>query len=298
MPAGRGDICEPCYWGKTCRKRVKLGQAALAAPELCVAFGEFGEWLIRTVGPHKAALRINHHLSFFLEIDQTWQRVPSYLQLLNHFGAEGLRRAKLPMRWLHEAKGVEPDHQAKRVDSEKRRIDECLSSIPPTSRAANALLAYWEQLTSRIRGDKTSYTSARLALRAASSLLLQTDQAGQKLPAQGNIDDYLDTAPGQLATITGFTNFLNRQYGTTLKPFVDTKRASKRRKEKLARSIMQMAKNPNKDDAWMSQWMVLAMEYFHGRKLSRKTFLQKEIETTDDGIWITLDGMRYWLPTP
>ncbi|WP_311945334.1 hypothetical protein [Halomonas piscis] len=61
-----------------------------------------------TVGPQKAALKINHYLTFFLDLETTWQQVPNYPQLLHHFGAEGLRRVRLPMRWLHEAKGVEP----------------------------------------------------------------------------------------------------------------------------------------------------------------------------------------------
>jgi len=102
MPAGRGDVCEPCYWTRTCRKRISIGQAGITTNVLSKAFGEFGEWLIRATGPHKAALKINHFFSFFLEIDQAWSRIPSYSELLHHFGAEGLRRVRLPMRWLHD----------------------------------------------------------------------------------------------------------------------------------------------------------------------------------------------------
>ncbi len=29
MPAGRGDACEPCYWTRTCRKRITIGQAGI-----------------------------------------------------------------------------------------------------------------------------------------------------------------------------------------------------------------------------------------------------------------------------
>ncbi|WP_249978484.1 hypothetical protein [Vreelandella olivaria] len=297
MPAGRGDACESCYWSKTCRKRIAIGQAAFASRELSIEFGEFGEWLISATGPHKAALKINRFLSFFLEIDQKWQRIPSYPQLLNYFDAEGLRRVRLPMRWLHEEKGIEPDHQAKRINSEKRRIYECLSSIPPASLLGGALQSYWHQLEARIESGRTSYTSARLAVRAAATLLLKTDQAGQRLPGQTDVDLYLNTAPGQASTLTGFTNFLNREYGTSLKPVIDTRRAKKRRKEKLARSIMQMTTSAEKDDAWMSQWVRLGMEYFHDRKISIKTIGQRNIETSVDGVLITLDGERYWLPT-
>lgn len=298
MPAGRGDSCEACYWGKTCRKRLMINQAAFSKPEMGRVFIEFGEWLIHAVGPKKAALKINHYLGFFLDIETTWQQVPSYPQLLHHFGAEGLRRVRLPMRWLHEEKGIEPDPKAKRLDSDKRRIRECLSSLPPASQAEKVLHGYWGQLQSRISSGKTSYSSARLALRAAASLLRNTDPKGKSLPAQHDVDDYLTATPGQAATLTGFTNFLSRQHGTILKPVTDTTRASMQRKESLARSIIKMAKNPNNDEAWLLEWIALTIEYFHGRKISRKAIRQKEKEAVDDGIWITIEGMRYWLPSP
>lgn len=296
MPAGRGDICEACYWGRTCRKRLTINQAVFTNPEMSRVFVEFGEWLMNTVGPKKAALKINHYLMFFLDMEKTWQQVPRYPQLLNHFGAEGLRRVRLPMRWLHEAKGVEPDPQATRLDSEKRRIRECLSSVPPTSRAGNSLLGYWKQLESRVKSGKSSYSSARLALRAAASLLLKTDKTGKRLPTQGDVEDYLDAAPGQAATITGFTNFLNRQQGTTLKPIVNTARVNKQRKEKLAKALMKMAQSPEKNEDWHWKWLTLGLEYFHNRKVSKKFIRQQKIDIKNDGFLVTLDGTIYWLP--
>lgn len=296
MPAGRGNICETCYWEQTCRKRINICQAAFTVSGMSGLFEEFGEWLMSTVGPQKAALKINHYLMFFLDLETTWQQVPSYPQLLHHFGAEGLRRVRLPMRWLHEAKGVEPDAQARRLHSDKRRIRECLSFLPPTSQAEKALYSYWRQLESRIMNGKTSYSSARLALRAAASLLLKADPAGQRLPAQDDLDHYLEAAPGQAATLTGFTNFLNRQHDTSLKPVANAARSIKQRKEKLARSIMKMAKCPEKDEAWQWEWIVLGLEYFHDRKISRKAIQQQKIETKGDGIWVTLKDKQYWLP--
>lgn len=297
MPAGRGDVCESCYWSRTCRKRLVINQATFTEPEMSRVYGEFGEWLIHAVGPKKAALKVNHYLSFFLDIEKTWQKVPSCSQLLNHFEAEGLRRVRLPMRWLHEAKGIKPNAHAKRLHSDKRRIRECLASLSPSSHADKALHSYWGQLESRIKSGKTSYTSARLALRAAAALLRHTDPVGQRLPAQCDVESYLDAVPGQAATLTGFTNFLNRQLGTTLKPVVNAAKVSKQRKEKLARSLMKMAKQPEKNEAWQWEWLVLGLEYFHERKISKKAIRQQEIETKDDGIWVMLEGMNYWLPS-
>ncbi|WP_206478105.1 hypothetical protein [Halomonas sp. KRD171] len=296
MPAGRGDACEPCYWTRTCRKRIIIGQAGITTKALREAFGEFGEWLIRTTGPHKAALKINHFFSFFLEIDQAWSRIPSYSELLHHFGAEGLRRVRLPMRWLHEEQGVEPDHQAKRIDSEKRRIQACLSSMPSASLSDQVLQAYWLQLETRIEAGTTSHTSARLALSAAAALLLNTDREGQRLPNQGDVDSYLSAVPGQAASVTGFTNFLNRQHATTLTPRVDEKRARKRRKEMLARTMMQMAKCAEQGDEWRERWIVTAMEYFHDKKVTKKALRWQAIESSGDGVRVTMGDESYWLP--
>jgi len=296
MPAGRGDACEPCYWTRTCRKRITIGQAGITTKALSEAFGEFGEWLIRITGPHKAALKINHFFSFFLELDQAWSRIPSYSELLHHFGAEGLRRVRLPMRWLHEEQGVEPDHQAKRIDSEKRRIQACLSSMPFASLSDQVLQAYWLQLETRIEAGKTSHTSARLALRAAAALLLATDREGQRLPQQGDVDNYLHAVPGQAASVTGFTNFLNRQHATTLAPRVDVKRARKRRKETLARTLMTMARCADQGEAWREAWIVAAMEYFHDTKVTQKMLRQQTVERTTDGIQVVVGGVTYWLP--
>lgn len=298
MPAGRGNMCETCYWEWSCRKRLAINQAAFTELEMSRVYGDFGEWLMHTVGPKKAALKVNHYLSFFLDIEKNWQQIPSYLELLNYFEAEGLRRVRLPMRWLHEVKGVEPDAQAKRLHSEKRRIREYLTSLPSSSQAEKAFHHYWGRLESRIMDGKTSYTSARLALGAAASLLLKTDPTGQRLPAQDDVDNYLVTAPGQAATLTGFTNFLNRQYGISLKPTVNKKRASKKRKKKLEKTLMVMAQYSEKDETWRWKWIALSLEYFHGKKVPEKAICQEEIEDCGDGILITLDGMRYWLPLP
>ena len=241
-------------------------------------------------------LEIDVFWSFFTELHQAWARIPSYVELLHHFGAEGLRRVRLPMRWLHEEKGVEPDHLAKRIDSEKRRIQACLNSVPSTSLSERVLQTYWQQLETRIEAGKTSHTSARLALRAAAALLLATDREGQRLPQQGDVDNYFRAVPGQAASVTGFANFLNRQYATTLAPRVDEKRIRKRRKEKLARTMMEMTKFADQGEEWSEQWIVTAMEYFHDKKVSKKSLRHHSIERSRGGLQVSVDGVSYWLP--
>tara|TARA_R100001369_G_scaffold4961_6_gene13954 strand:- start:14454 stop:14966 length:513 start_codon:yes stop_codon:yes gene_type:complete len=168
--------------------------------------------------------------------------------------------------------------------------------MPSASLSGQVLQAYWLQLETRIEAGKASHTSARLALRAASALLFATDQEGQRLPQQGDVDSYLQAVPGQAASVTGFINFLNRQYATTLAPRVNEKRARNRRKEMLARTMMQMAKCAEQGDEWRERWIVTAMEYFHDKKVTKKALRWQAIESSGDGVRVTMGDESYWLP--
>ena len=119
---------------------------------------------------------------------------------------------------------------------------------------------------------------------------------GKRLPNQGDVDSYLSAVPGQAASVTGFTNFLNRLYATTLTPRVDKKRARKQRKEQLARTMTKMAKCTEQSEEWRERWIVTAMEYFHGKKVSKRTLRQQTIELSGDGVRLHMEGATYWLP--
>ncbi len=86
-----------------------------------------------------------------MEMESFCGRIPSYGELLERFGAEGLHRVRIVMRWLREAKGVESDPLAREEDSERRRIEAILKSVPQNSLAGRTLLAYREHLMSRVK---------------------------------------------------------------------------------------------------------------------------------------------------
>lgn len=298
MPAGRGSACEECYWAGTCRKRIRMDQAALSMATMKTAFGEFGEWLISEVGSHKAALTIHRYLAFFDEIERRWSEIPGYAELLEHYGAEGLRRVRIPMRWLREAKGIEPDPLAREACSERRRIEAIISSVPKSSRAGKALEAYHKELMVKVEAGKTSMKSVRLALRPAASLLLKSDSTGGKLPNQEAVDHYLTESPGQEASLKGFTIFLGRNYGIELCAKADRKRANEERRRKLEHQILDLAKLPENWEDQLEQWIALGMEYFHGKRISRKGVRLIRVQDEGKGMRIELGGEEFWLPKP
>ncbi len=105
------------------------------------------------------------------------------------------------MRWFTEAYSILPDTVAKEEDSDKRRIDAIMASVPAKTPAARVLEDYRRILTDRIASKKMKLRSVRLGLRPAASLLIATDDAGAKLPTQKAPDQYLRKSPGQKAAV-------------------------------------------------------------------------------------------------
>lgn len=298
MPAGRGNICEACYWTATCRKRITIDQEALSTPAMRAAFGEFGEWLIGEIGPHKAALTLHRYLPFFMEVDRLWGSIPSYHDVLKQFGAEGLRRVRIVMRWLNETKDIQANQLLREEDSERRRIGEILNFVPQNTRAGRTLLAYYQHLMNRVNAGKTSLRSVRLALRPAATLLTVADPSGEKLPDQAVLDRYLRDAPGQKAAITGFVNFFNEREGSGLTPQVDERRTRDARRKRLEAKLMEMARQGGEGKDFERQWLEVTLAYFHGlsnrvvKNISEECLLRQI-----DGFSISWNGKTYWVPS-
>ncbi|WP_125468904.1 hypothetical protein [Methylomagnum ishizawai] len=299
MPAGRGKVdCETCYWEKLFRKRLDIDRAAFSSPGMEEVFGEFGEWLFNEVGAQKAALSIHRYLPFFMEIENRWRAVPAYDGLLAHFGAEALRRVRLPMRWLEKAKAIVPDAVAKNEDSDRRRIREIIDSIPDGTPAGTALRSYNDMLMVRVEAGKTKIGSVRLALRPAASLLSRTDPSGKKLPDKAALDGYLLEAPGQKAAITGFINFLNEKHGLGLIPEVSRQRVAEARKKKLEKELLALARQGGEGEEFKHAWLSTALAFFHGlsRNVGKKLDDSQIAIEEDGGFEITWDGQNYWIP--
>jgi len=299
MPGGRGKVCEECYWTANFLKRVRINQAAFTNPQMSVSFGDYGEWLIRTVGPHRAALLIHRHLPFFLEVERTWRDFTTYEDLVHHFGGEGLRRVRLPMRWLMEARGIRPESETREAESERRRIESIMSTVRQGTAAGKVLAAYRSELTKRIDSGDIAVKSVRLALRAAASLLLATDTSGERLPEQKDVERYLAESPGQRAALIGFLTFLRRSHGVDLVAIVDRTRQRSMRRRKLEREIIRLVKCRDESEEWLLRWIIVGLEYFHGRKFGKHAIRLDMVRKEAKGLIVTMEGAYgdYWIPT-
>lgn len=299
MPAGRGKRCEECYWEDTFYHRVKLDVAGLSTQAVASLFQEFGRWLISEVSAQKAALSIHRYFLFFYEVDERWGGIPKYEKLVNHFGAEGLRRVCLPMRWLTETYRVIIDVTVREAISEQRRIETTMSLLGSGTLQAKILSAYRDAMFDRIAAGRATLKSVRLSLRPAATLLVQCDANGVSIPDQLSLTRYLIQVPGQRAAITGFVNFININYNARVSIEVDEKTAMAAYKKRLEVDLITLLGEKQRiDPLFQRRWLSLALAYFHGLPLSvGRKISGTQICIQDDGSFLVCwKEAHYWLP--
>jgi hypothetical protein len=228
-------------------------------------------------------------------MEREWGQIPTYPDLLQHFGAEGLRRVRRPMRWLAEAKGLAVDSRLREQDSERRRIDALIEEIPVGSASGRSLRTYLDHLMQRAATGKVSLLSVRLALRPAASLLRMVGPPSWALPDQGALDRYLVKVPGQKSAVTGFINFLNKYDSLHLVTRIDPQRTALLRRAQLEKELMRLLRDANKLDP-PGKWVRVALEYFHGLRVNRSAALQVLDDHDGRGICVLFGGNQYWLP--
>jgi len=298
MPAGRGNKCEPCYWRDTFLKRLTLDEAGLSSPRFASLFREFGMWLLAQGSAQKAALTIHRYFPFFYDMEKRWGKIPTYPQLVAHFDAEGLRRVRLPMRWLSVTSQVVVDPQQREDASDRRRIKAIIASIPSNTPASAVLLAYRVALQARVAAGVAILRTVRLSLRPAASLLAICEKDGFNLPGQADLDRYLINAPGQKAAVTGFVSFMNKHYDTNLSIRLDEKRVLSLRRKKLEAEIFELVSQENRSEEFRIKWISVGLLYFHGlpRSVGRK-LTRGSISTDDNGNFSILwNDKTYWVP--
>lgn len=298
MPAGYSTRrCEKCYWKALLAKRIAISNCAFSNPVMAKHFAKFSNWLSLRVGDNKAAITLNRYLPFFLEIEREWRNVPSYLNLMAHFGAEQLRRVRLPMTWLSETLGMSVDASAREEDSERRRIEALMSSFPAGSLAGMALKTYRDMLEAKLAAGKTRRNSIRLALRPAVSLLLVADSSGRALPDQARLDRYMQQTPGQMSALSGFVSFLNRNYGAGLSMERTRKHHQMQRRKKLEDELVEMIRRSEGGVLASKEWVSAALAYFHGLSWRRShEYKDRDIVPSGDGASVFLRDKWYWIP--
>lgn len=299
MPAGYGKTCEPCYWQGLLNKRTIINGAIFKTASMLAHFQAFSDWLSIRVGIHKTAITINQYLPFFVALENVFNKIPNYDELLNHFGAAKLRKTVLPMQWMEATGLVTINASAREDNTEKRRIDSLLGRLSNKTNAKNLAASYHTLLKSDLELGKTSLRSIRLALSPAVYLLLRSSEKLIMPPNQKILDDYLKKSPGQRAALSGFICHLRKIHSVEIQlPKLDKNKSRLNRKRKLEAEILALMK-AGKACTTNRDWLSVALLYFHGlpRRVGKTIAPENIIETNDGGIEVTWSGLKYWLKT-
>ena len=300
MPAGCGKQCWSCYWEELAGHRIRIDAAGLAKPALAIRFAEFGTWLIGRTGGHKAALSIHRHLAFFRQIEHRWDDIPTYAELLEQFGAAGLRRHLLPRHWMEETKLICVDPAAREAESERRRIEATMDRLPAGSKARGMLEQYHSALRERVDGGKLTVRSMRLALTPAARLL-ETGAARHRLPPeQKTLDEFLRETPGQWAAVNGFVTHLRRTQGAELTmPKRHWAQKARERRARLLPELLAAMREASSGETIDRQWVELALQYFHDVPArTAKNVHDGNVASDGEGMTVEIEGRDYWIPWP
>ncbi|MGK5038460.1 hypothetical protein [Janthinobacterium sp. LB3P118] len=255
-------------------------------------------WLLEQVPAQKAALTIHGYFPFFYEMEKRWGEIPRYSQLLIYFTAEGLRRVRLPMRWMSETGQVVVDAQEREDASDLRRIAVIVASLPSGTPAGRVLGAYSRELQSKVGAGRVSIRTVRLALRPAASLLASCEENGFQLPEQVALDRYLLNAPGQKASITGFVSYMNRQHAANLVIRVDEQKTLLMRRRRLEAALVALLEGERRDEEFKTEWISISLAYFHGlpRRIGKGLKGMSISADAEGNFSVVLKGKTYWFP--
>ena len=296
MPSGYGNRCETCYWHHTATKRVEMYSQSLTTDYYRQLYRAFGRWLIKEKGPKAAALSLFKHASFFLILETPWATLPSYADLLNHLGAESLRRAKTPMAWLETTGQLVVDSVEKEANSERRRIASLIDKLPKQTISRDICDRYVAVLEQRLATKRITLRTLRLNLYPAVELLKRSMPG---LPNQRTLNRFIAKSPGQRAALYGFVKFLSQHHDLALQmPAKHSTAARNNREKALEIEIAKLANAELSPADREREWIMLALCYFHGmnRTNSRRACQPNNINTLGTGFTVNIGEDSLYVP--
>ena len=219
---------------------------------------------------------------------------PLYEVILHHFKPKGLRKYLKVKQWLHILYQGNIQDSKKTDLAEESRIDALFAKIADQPIACELLQGYGAELMTRLYAGRTTLKSVRLALQPAVGLLLQRIN---QIPTQSEVGMYLAERSGQRAALTGFINYLNKNYDLNLICGHSEKekiQAQQRKQKNLENEMIVfiIKSREEQNSIHIIDWIRLSMRYFHD--CSYKT--SSKFEVNQDQCTVLQDGKTYVLP--
>ncbi len=161
--------------------------------------------------PGNMARRIPGHAAFFAKLEGECGGIQEITQqrLLDLFGAEGLRRADLPVRFIVGRLALAWDAEGGVVNSDRRRIAVTLAAARAQSWSSD-LEAYRKHLAA---GREIKSAMARMYVASASSLLRMAGVRAAAELTQAHVRRYLHRYRGRRTNIMRFLSWVSGRSG-------------------------------------------------------------------------------------
>ncbi len=271
FPAGFGRICTDCHRENTLVRKTNFIAKSLS-DYTANHFVAFSKWLKKRRGAIYTSEYLQKYQSYFLRIDELAVQIgkmPNYKNLLASFRDAGNKANLLVHLYLQDAGVITIDERIKDKYANLNLIEKYLNTFSRSDIRHELLESYYEKLTKKYRSKKTSWRSVRLALTPAVKLLLYCNHFNRSIPDMDILGGYLWVYPGQRSALTGFTNFLSRNFGYDLDiraiPEARLERAHESR-EILRQRLIKLLRKPElieRDEQYFLRMMIGYLHNIH-----------------------------------
>jgi len=298
MPAGRGKQCESCYWSALLEKRLQYNLTSLNRATFQAAYRSFAVWLSKKRGNDIAAMKINRYQPFFRILDTQYSELPNYERLLAFFKPEGLRKYRSAIEWMDQTGVIEVDQQLKDEYSEAGQIDRLLNSLSENTVCYEVVKEFYQLLDNKYKAGKIKLRTVRLVLSSVVKLVNRYIDDQEQLPKQQAVTSYLTELPGQRANITGFVNFLNREFDLALSLQVDPALVKKHLQQCLENEILEMCSLKSLDKKLLRRWIISNLQYHHNftKRDAYKALKKNKVDSPFEGQYFRSESEQYWIP--
>lgn len=301
FPAGKGRICRDCTYENTLRRKARYGGKALS-PHTSELYVRFAEWLKQRRGVLFAAVHLNRYLTYFSKLDdlaERLKRIPTYGETVAELTV-AMTRVNLLVTLFLDEEGIVPVNR--KVQEEYANIDmitRYCERFEEGTWAQKVIDGYLQKLESK--SAKTSIRSIRLAIGTAANLLSYSECLGEPKVNRNTLHGYLWKYPGQKSSITGFINYLNREYQLKLEmpewkhPELSS---PKKGRMQLKQVLIDLLRSPVQSDEYQNRLIRTAIAYLHGVEIPDNVCLGiEDIRQTNAGDrLIRLAGRGFYLP--
>lgn len=301
FPAGKGRICRDCTYENTLQRKVRFGSRALSS-YMSELYVRFAEWLKQRRGVLFAAVHLNRYLSYFSKLDdlaERLERIPTYSEVVVELTV-AMTRANLLVTLFLDEEGIVPiDHKVQEEYANIDMITRYCERFEEGSWAQKAIDRYLQKLQSK--SAKTSIRSIRLTIGSAANLLSHAECLSEPKINTNLLYGYLWKYPGQRSSITGFVNYLNRQYHLKLEmptwkhPELSSPRQGRMQLKQL---LIDLLRSPLQGEDYNNRLIRIAIAYLHGVDITENVCLKLEnIKQTKNGDYmIRMAGREFYLP--